>query len=83
MNGLVSAGDPVLKPVAALIGELWGPAGAMRPGVRTVVTYCRTGMQASHDYFVARYLGLPDVRLYDGSVSEWTMLHYPLETSSR
>ena len=82
MNGLVSAGDPVLKPVAALIGELWGPAGAMRPGVRTLVTYCRTGMQASHDYFVARYLGLADVRLYDGSMSEWNALAYPVERSA-
>jgi thiosulfate/3-mercaptopyruvate sulfurtransferase len=79
MNALVAEGDPVLKPVSVLVGELWGPAGALRPGVRTVVTYCRTGMQASHDYFLARYLGLPDVRLYDGSMSEWSQLGYPVE----
>jgi thiosulfate/3-mercaptopyruvate sulfurtransferase len=36
-----------------------------------VVTYCRTGMQAAHSYFVARYLG-HDVRLYDGSFIEWS-----------
>ena len=82
MNGLASADDPVLRPMRAL-RDLWHPIGADRRPVATVVVYCRTGMQASHDYFVARYLGLPDVRLYDGSVSEWTMLHYPLETSSR
>lgn len=36
-----------------------------------VVTYCRTGMQASHAYFVARYLGLQP-RLYDGSFHDWS-----------
>jgi thiosulfate/3-mercaptopyruvate sulfurtransferase len=55
--------------------------------VRTVVTYCRTGMQASHDYFVARYIGYPDVRLYDGSMSEWASLtpaaDYPVERTAR
>jgi len=81
-NALVSPTDPVLKPVAVLVEELWGPALAGRPVVRTVVTYCHTGMQASHDYFVARYLGYPDVRLYDGSMSEWTGLPYPVERSA-
>lgn len=37
----------------------------------SVVTYCRTGMQASVTYFVLRYLG-QDVHLYDGSYSEWS-----------
>jgi len=82
MNSLVSANDPVLKPAATLVAEQWGPAGALRPAVRTVVAYCRTGMQASHDYFVARYLGFPDVRLYDGSMAEWSQLTYPVERSS-
>ncbi len=40
-------------------------------------------MQASHAYLVARYIGYPDVRLYDGSMSEWTSLSpassYPVE----
>jgi len=78
MNALVSADDPVLRPAAALHG-LWRPTGADRRPARTVVAYCRTGMQASHDFFVARYLGYPDVRLYDGSMSEWTMLNGPVE----
>ena len=82
MNALVSADDPVLRPMSAL-QELWNPIDAGRGSVATVVTYCHTGMQASQDYFVARYLGLLDVRLYDGSMSEWTMLHYPVATSSR
>jgi thiosulfate/3-mercaptopyruvate sulfurtransferase len=35
-----------------------------------VVTYCRTGMQSSFTYFVAKYLGY-HVSMYDGSVYEW------------
>ncbi|HMG86206.1 MAG TPA: sulfurtransferase [Terracidiphilus sp.] len=37
---------------------------------RTVVTYCRTGMQSSFTYFVARYLGYR-AAMYDGSIYEW------------
>ena len=37
----------------------------------TVVTYCRTGVEASMTYFVLRYLGL-DPTLYDGSYFEWS-----------
>jgi thiosulfate/3-mercaptopyruvate sulfurtransferase len=44
-------------------------AGA-RPG-QTVVAYCRTGVQASHLYFQARYLRIPVV-LYDGSFVDWS-----------
>ncbi len=36
-----------------------------------VVTYCRTGGQASHAYFVARYLGY-ETAMYDGSFYEWS-----------
>lgn len=86
-NNLVAADDPVLRPMHYLHDELWKPAGADGPSVRTLVTYCRTGMQASHDYFVARYLGLPDVRLYDGSMTEWLSLvpagDYPVQRSGR
>ena len=35
-----------------------------------MVTYCRTGMQSSFTYFVAKYLGYR-VAMYDGSVYEW------------
>jgi len=35
-----------------------------------VVTYCRTGMQSSFTYFVAKYLGY-SAAMYDGSVYEW------------
>jgi thiosulfate/3-mercaptopyruvate sulfurtransferase len=42
------------------------------------VTYCTSGMMSSMSYFVARYLGY-NVRLYDGSMLEWTALGLPLE----
>ena len=37
---------------------------------KSVVTYCRTGMQSSFTYFVAKYLGYR-AAMYDGSVYEW------------
>ncbi len=44
----------------------------------TIVTYCRTGIQASHAYFVAKILGHP-VKLYDASYLEWSNLtDYPV-----
>jgi thiosulfate/3-mercaptopyruvate sulfurtransferase len=66
-RALVSDSLPVLKAVDSLRG-LFAAAGA-EPG-DTVITYCRTGVQASHVYFVARYLGFP-VRMYDGSYLDW------------
>ncbi len=45
---------------------------------KRVVTYCNTGMQASQSYFTLKYLGY-DVRLYDGSMSEWTSKGAPVE----
>jgi thiosulfate/3-mercaptopyruvate sulfurtransferase len=65
---LVSKEDPVLRPPDELRALLAG-AGATPDDL--VVTYCRTGVQASFTYFVARYLGY-DARLYDGSFSEWS-----------
>lgn len=67
-SALVSAEQPLLREVEEL-RELYRAAGA-RPGT-TVVTYCRTGVQASHAYFVARYLGF-DTRMYDGSFIDWS-----------
>jgi thiosulfate/3-mercaptopyruvate sulfurtransferase len=56
-----------LKDVAAL-RQIFEQAG-IKPGDE-VVTYCHIGQQASHAYFVARYLGYT-ARLYDGSYEEW------------
>ena len=87
MDALVSQDDPVLRPMHELHETLWKPTGADRPAARTVVTYCRSGLQASHAYVVARYVGYPDVRLYDGSFIEWAALtptaDYPVERGGR
>jgi thiosulfate/3-mercaptopyruvate sulfurtransferase len=48
--------------------RLFDEAG-VKPGSE-VVTYCHIGQQASHVYFVARFLGYR-VHLYDGSYEEW------------
>lgn len=37
-----------------------------------VVFYCGAGYAAAVDYFIARYIGLPNVRMYDGSIRDWT-----------
>jgi thiosulfate/3-mercaptopyruvate sulfurtransferase len=68
MQHLTSREMPTLKPVAEL-RKMYEDAGAT-PG-KTVVTYCRTGVQASHSYFVAKYLGY-DAAMYDGSFIEWS-----------
>ncbi|HEX7420674.1 MAG TPA: rhodanese-like domain-containing protein, partial [Thermoanaerobaculia bacterium] len=49
--------------------NLYGDLGVKKD--TTVITYCRTGVEASMTYFVLRYLGL-DPSLYDGSFVEWS-----------
>jgi len=86
MGALVSPQNPVLRPMHYLHEELWVPSGADRPAVRTVVTYCRTGLSASHAYFVARYIGYHDVRLWDASFLDWAArpaAQYPVEAARR
>ncbi|MCA9653718.1 MAG: sulfurtransferase [Myxococcales bacterium] len=53
-----------LPELLALYGE--PPAG------QTLVTYCQTGSRASVDWLALAWLGYADVRLYDGSWSEWS-----------
>lgn len=67
-NALRDAEHPVLR-VPEVLHAMYRGAG-VREG-RTVVTYCRTGVQASHAYFISRYLGY-ETRLYDGSYIEWS-----------
>lgn len=68
MQNVVSKENPVMRPTAEL-RKLYEAAGATAD--HKVVTYCRTGGQASHAYFTARYLGY-DVVMYDGSFFEWS-----------
>lgn len=77
MDLIVGRDNPVLKPEAEL-RRMYAAANA-RAG-QPLVTYCRTGMLASFDYFVARYLGYDPV-LYDGSFYEWSRQDLPVETA--
>ena len=71
--------DGTLRPLAELRAR-YAAAGVV-PG-EPVVTYCRTGVQASHAYLVARLLGLRP-RLYDGSYFEWSnRTDYPVQPGS-
>ncbi len=69
-KNLASKDNPVLKTPNEL-RQIYEAAGATRD--KKVVSYCRTGVQASHTYFVAKYLGY-DVAMYDGSFSEWVTI---------
>ncbi len=78
-NLIRSDADPRLRDREELL-EQFTRSGA-GPG-KSVITYCRTGMQSSFTYFVARYLGYR-AAMYDGSVYEWVRAGgNPLVTSS-
>lgn len=68
MKDLTSASDLTLKPASEL-QKIFAEAG-LKPNQK-IVTYCNTGMQASHAYFTLKYLGY-DVSMYDASFSEWS-----------
>ena len=70
-----STAMPRLRPVPEL-RALFAQTGAEASD--QVVTYCTSGMMSSMSYFAARYLGYR-VRLYEGSMLEWTALGLPLE----
>jgi thiosulfate/3-mercaptopyruvate sulfurtransferase len=69
-GGQASRESTALKPETAL-RQLYESAGVTPD--RPVVTYCNTGMQATQSYFTLKYLGY-DVKMYDGSFSEWSNL---------
>lgn len=77
-SNLVSETDLRLRSPEVLAAALTLADAAQRD---TVVVYCRTGVQASHAYFVARYLERP-VRMYDASYLDWSRRGdaYPVET---
>lgn len=66
--GVESEANPVFRPPAELRAEL--DKAGVKPGEK-VITYCRTGGQASFAYFMLKYLGY-DVKMYDGSYHEWS-----------
>lgn len=68
LTHLVSRENPVMKPPSEL-SKLYEAAG-LKAG-QTAITYCNTGMQASHTYFTLKYLGY-DAMMYDASFSEWS-----------
>jgi len=74
MDGQACRENQTLKPEQELI-KLY-EAAEVTPS--PIVTYCNSGMQATQSYFTLKYLGY-DVRLFDGSMSEWTAKGAPVE----
>jgi thiosulfate/3-mercaptopyruvate sulfurtransferase len=68
MDNLASKDNPILKPAPEMLAK-YEAAGVKRG--KNVVVYCRTGVQASHDYFTLKLLGFNPV-LYEGSFFEWS-----------
>ncbi|HEY1527341.1 MAG TPA: sulfurtransferase [Candidatus Angelobacter sp.] len=79
MDMLVSRQNPVLKSETEL-RRMYSALNARAD--QPLVTYCRTGMQSSFDYFVAKYLGY-EPSMYDASFFEWSKKDLPAETSAR
>lgn len=79
MGMLVSRQNPVLKPEAEL-RRMYSEVNARAD--QPLVTYCRTGIQAAFDYFVAKYLGY-EPSMYDASFFEWSRKDLPAETSAK
>jgi thiosulfate/3-mercaptopyruvate sulfurtransferase len=78
MENLASKDNPVLKPAPEMLAK-YEAAGVKRG--KNVVVYCRTGVQASHDFFTLKLLGFNPV-LYEGSFFEWSNASgTPVETS--
>jgi thiosulfate/3-mercaptopyruvate sulfurtransferase len=71
--------DGTFKSRAELEAIYLGGAGLDSKG--EVIAYCRIGERSSHTWFVLRYLlGLPAVRNYDGSWTEYgSMVGLPIE----
>jgi thiosulfate/3-mercaptopyruvate sulfurtransferase len=76
-TALVSDTDMRLRSPEVLAASLTLADAAQND---TVVVYCLTGVQASHAYFVARYLERP-VKMYDAGYIDWSRRGdaYPVE----
>ena len=59
--------------------EIYGGKGAGAD--KDIIAYCRIGERSSHTWFALKeLLGLPNVRNYDGSWTEWgSMIGVPIE----
>ena len=77
MDMLVSRQNPVLKSETEL-RHMYSTLNAKAN--QPLVTYCRTGMQSSFDFFVAKYLGY-EPSMYDASFYEWSKSELPVEAS--
>jgi len=42
---------------------------------QAIIVYCQSGHRAAHSYFTLRTLGYTNVRLYDGSIAEYSQVH--------
>jgi thiosulfate/3-mercaptopyruvate sulfurtransferase len=71
---LVSEDNPVFQSPEKL-RALYASRGIV-PG-KKIVTYCEVGLQASHGYFLAKYLGY-EAAMYDGSYQEWSQKNLPV-----
>lgn len=71
---LVSEDNPVFQSPERL-RALYASRGIVAG--KKIVTYCEVGLQASHGYFLAKYLGY-DAAMYDGSYQEWTSKNMPV-----
>jgi thiosulfate/3-mercaptopyruvate sulfurtransferase len=67
--------------LAGDFAKVWRPTDEIRAayaaqGVtpdKEIIAYCNGGLESSHVYFTLRaLLGYPDVRVYDGSWTEWS-----------
>ena len=74
MDTLVNEDHPVFLSPEKL-RALYASRGIV-PG-KKIVTYCEVGLQASHGYFLAKYLGY-DAAMYDGSYQEWSSKNLPV-----
>jgi thiosulfate/3-mercaptopyruvate sulfurtransferase len=72
------AEDSTFKPADELIA-IYGEKGVTKD--KPAIAYCRIGERSAHTWFVlTELLGVPDVRNYDGSWTEWgSLIGAPIE----
>jgi thiosulfate/3-mercaptopyruvate sulfurtransferase len=72
------AEDSTFKSADELRARYKSKGGSLR---KDTIAYCRIGERSSHTWFVLKYLlGVPKVRNYDGSWTEWgNLVGAPIE----